>query len=357
MHFERLNVVIRIIQFGVPVLILLPGVVTFLDLCKFRLDRLDTSLIKIGKEFVDRKLKISRISASLLLGEGASTSNIEFRHNFFWAARCMLCLLTLPCFIFLTGGFTTTLTVKPTVLGICILFVGTTIQAIRYSLCLWRLEKWRLTQASVGILSFGLMSIVTFPVMIAMLGPKIDHANSQHRVDFGSLMMTILTMGVIPRALEAVEFDSQVRREKEKLALSLSIAATIVTRESMDEPQEDYWLMKECYTASSDFSQFDFVPDIAGNLCGFSNHVNSNEMAAKRQALLCMASRSTFLMLIVGAFAFLAWHWTRALVAHQNNFSHDCCSCPYFSIRIEPLDYWIVDRILCIRRFAGMRYR
>ena len=143
LHFERIKFAVKVLQLGIPLLIVLPGTVTLLRLCEFRLDRLDGYLFSLGRDVAAEGWRAaSKLPATLFLGDGASTNNRELRHNHYWATRCVLFLLTIPCAVFWTAGVIIASTVQPVNAGLGILLVGTAILGILAALNMRLVASW-----------------------------------------------------------------------------------------------------------------------------------------------------------------------------------------------------------------------
>lgn len=303
LHFERIKFAVKVVQLGIPLLIVLPGTVTLLRLCEFRLDRLDGYLFSLGRDVAAEGWRAaSKLPATLFLGDGASTNNRELRHNHYWATRCVLFLLTIPCAVFWTAGVIIASTVQPVNAGLGILLVGTAILGILGALSRWRLDGWRLTSVSCSALIASVGCILIFSIAAVLLDPKLTGNEKSPPVDFIALTVALLTAGLVPLAVEATEFNALVHAAKGALATALAGAAADIQKEFPDDEDGDYWLMKECYSACSDSPHFDFVSDIAGDLCGLSNRINSAQVAAARRALLLAGSRSVLVAYIMSAF-------------------------------------------------------
>ena len=303
LHFERIKFAVKVVQLGIPLLIVLPGTVTLLRLCEFRLDRLDGYLFSLGRDVAAEGWRAaSKLPATLFLGDGASTNNRELRHNHYWATRCVLFLLTIPCAVFWTAGVIIASTVQPVNAGLGILLVGTAILGILGALSRWRLDGWRLTSVSCSALIASVGCILIFSIAAVLLDPKLTGNEKSPPVDFIALTVALLTAGLVPLAVEATEFNALVHAAKGALATALAGAAADIQKEFPDDEDGDYWLMKECYSACSDSPHFDFVSDIAGDLCGLSNRINSAQVAAARRALLLAGSRSVLVVYIMSAF-------------------------------------------------------
>ena len=299
-RFECIALLVRLTQLGTPLLIYMSGALRLLSMCKFRLHRLGAHMLTPEKE--GGGSTGATIITSLFQSDGISINNCEFRHNYYWATRCALNMLAVPWIVFWTCGIIITMTVRPPHLGLFIMFVGTAIQSLGFALALWKLERWRLTRAILSALVCSVTCTFGFLFVIVVFGPSLANDNAEQEIDFLSFATVFLALGLIPFTLEVMEFNADICRAKSDLVRALTNAATIIESKHPDGAKHDYWLMKECYSASSSSPYFDFVPDIAGHLCGFSNCLNSREMAAVRCALLRTASRLVLLMLVVGAF-------------------------------------------------------
>lgn len=301
-RFKRIALLVRLIQLGTPLLIYLSGALRLLSKCKFRLHRLGAHMLTPKKE--GGRFTGVAISTSLFQSEGISMNNGEFRHNYYWATRCALNMLAVPWIVFWTSGIIITMTVRPPHVGIFIILIGTAIQSLAFALALWKLERWRLTRSSLNALVCSMTCSFCFLIVIVVFGPSLASYDNyvKQKIDFLSFATVLLTLGLIPFTLEVMEFNADICRAKSALVRALKYAATLIKSKHPDGVNQDYWLMKECYSASSSSPYFDFVPDIAGHLCGFSNCLNSREMAAVRCALLRTVSRLVFLVLVVGAF-------------------------------------------------------
>jgi len=295
-HFERIELIVRSVQFGVPLMIFLPGLTRLLVLCRFHVARPAMHLFSIGKDFiVEKRHGVSALPFFLFLGDGSSKNNREFRHNLYWASRCVFFLGAMACSTLWACGVVIATTVRPARIGLCIVFMGTGALSLSCGLSRWRHEQWRLTQHScIGItLSMGCVWAYS------LLATINDYASN---TDFMALTMVFLGLGIAPLALEIIEFSSNLEQSRGMLVLSLAAAARSVESKLIGSKRGNYWLLKECHSASSDLPDFDFVPDVAGNLCGLNNKMNSMEMAALRRAILRTVARLTLLAYIVGVF-------------------------------------------------------
>mmetsp|Transcript_22905 Transcript_22905/g.68754 ORF Transcript_22905/g.68754 Transcript_22905/m.68754 type:complete len:2404 (+) Transcript_22905:58-7269(+) len=276
--FPRIAFLIKLIQFGVPLLILLA-----------RGFRIDHVLVQDTATHVDSR----GLRSSLFLADGATASNVEFRHNYYWSSRSMFFLLGMPCTIFWACGIVLFTEVKPKNIGLCTLLIGTAVIALLRAIFQWRHERWHLTRPSCINVIFG----SGCALMFSLLAPFHD----TRKFNFIAFTMASLTINLVPLALGTIEFSSSICHAKESIALAVA-AASAQIEQTGGSSHEPYWLFKECYSASSQSSHFDLAPDVAGNLCGLNNQVDSAEMAALRRGLLRTASRLTLVVYVVAAF-------------------------------------------------------
>ena len=140
--------------------------------------------------------------------------------------------LPLPALLFVSGALT--IAIEHTTEGVALLCFGSATISLYAGLQWWRESRWRLEHHSALALGVGL-----FCVLVGQMAAG----------DVGYLTATI-----VPFIIRTLEDNRALNDAKAQIATALD------------------WPLREYYSACSDSpAAFDFVTDVAGELCGFTN--------------------------------------------------------------------------------------
>ncbi|KAJ8598345.1 hypothetical protein CTAYLR_002993 [Chrysophaeum taylorii] len=268
-RLDRATLAARVAQFAVPLWFFGRPALRLLRRCGYRLDRVGAVLA--GDASFDGSL-----AATYLLGRRrrqlfgddarATPPNTVVVVVVYWATRATQLACAMPVVILFAFGVSVAISVRPTLFGAGIVLVGAALVLFGYAVSLWEARRWRPTATTASCLVAGFASIVAFLFVAVCLDPKVVEGGGS--LDMSALTCATLTATLAPLALETVESGVTVRRAKRSLALALGEA--------------DDWILRDCYTVCSEANAFDFVGDVAGDLCGFANRDGAVEMARRR---------------------------------------------------------------------------
>lgn len=183
--------------------------------------------------------------------------------RYYWLTRITQAVCTIPCMLFVSFGFSTAVSVHPKLLGWAWILVGGAAVVAAYAGRVWKAARWRLTPAPVASLALTATLVLTFSLVAVNEAPGGN-------VDFTALTCACLTATLAALALETVERNECLQEARR----SVQVAIHQVQQDSTETR-----VLGDTYTVCSEACAFDFVGDIAGDLCGFANRASSHRAA------------------------------------------------------------------------------
>ncbi|CAE7441731.1 unnamed protein product, partial [Symbiodinium sp. KB8] len=225
-EFDRVKFLELLIEFQLPNVILALILVSFLRQINY-----DPSLIEawfasrilpdpphpeardvnrqLGTFSAEDRSRMS-LTASLFLAHGATSRNLQFRRNMFWAGTLARALLGAPLVVTLAHGIVTAAVVRPPQVGWGVILVGEAMWLGAFAVGRWRHAAWRMDAATLSLFGTSLSLVLAYLVVVVFVDP-LD-------VSAFSLTAVLLTLNMLPLVWLAFHADPGLRTSLDSIA-------------------------------------------------------------------------------------------------------------------------------------------
>ncbi|KAA0150485.1 hypothetical protein FNF29_05288 [Cafeteria roenbergensis] len=225
-EFDRVKFLELLIEFQLPNVILALILVSFLRQINY-----DPSLIEawfasrilpdpphpeardvnrqLGTFSAEDRSRMS-LTASLFLAHGATSRNLQFRRNMFWAGTLARALLGAPLVVTLAHGIVTAAVVRPPQVGWGVILVGEAMWLGAFAVGRWRHAAWRMDAATLSLFGTSLALVLAYLVVVVFVDP-LD-------VSAFSLTAVLLTLNMLPLVWLAFHADPGLRTSLDSIA-------------------------------------------------------------------------------------------------------------------------------------------
>ena len=217
--YDSLQFVNMSFSYGIGVALFLFVIATFLNKIQYRLDRVTSYLCTRVLTGENRSLV-----AGLLLANGKSPSNFQYRAYLFHTRNIIYFLLSVPFWLLFSFGFSCEAKVRPAGLGLMVAFIGCSVLCLIYGLELWRRSSWRLSPYSIVSIGASVVLIIIFIFSYIFSDPGVLQYG--YKLNFAALSLVFGTINCFPLLLLAFKQDQTQAKRLNSLLQKMAVSAT-----------------------------------------------------------------------------------------------------------------------------------
>jgi len=216
--FDSLQFVDMAFSYGIGLALFLFVISIFLNKIHYRLDRVTSHLCTRVLTGKNRSL-----IAGLLLANGKSPSNIQYRAYLFHTRNIIYFFLSTPFWLLLSYGFSCEAKVRPAGLGLMVAFLGCAVLCLMYGLELWRRSSWRLSPYSLISIGAAVVLLIIFLFSYIFADPGVLQYG--YKLNFAALSLVFGTINCVPLLLLAFKQDQTQAKHLNSLLEKMAMSA------------------------------------------------------------------------------------------------------------------------------------